>query len=658
MNKLPHCARSSTHSFASCFRIRERKGYGERNKRGDILSDDHFPSFLERNFVERYDMVEVIYEVINPIDLYFLSEFLEGIRSNLAGIADKFIQDQSSSEAIDVPYAQQIIALRRLNWLKPFFLNKIQSFQKKLEDPKDTLRASAENPMLQQCIENAKKLDWASWPLIMDLLDKNPNLVDKRGLNVRSKFHDEVTEDICYGICSTLFCPCNDSIWCDLASKLTHELCYGIARHAWDHDKINSSTNLCEALIQKALEASNAIRSQEIEKLKFDTKAWMRYALNNRGGISKEPRGTKCVMTLADDCKWPEKRLPKPVILRGNSAVEQMGISKIVHKPWYLVRQIIFLVDTFAKKYLADDKSYSLEILCQKLGVSSEFTSLFLKRDIELDFESSIFFGKEFLSIYSVGNRINPISIRERAIAKRIAAGKKQRKASATAGVTRTPVRKLLFWDVLVKGLQKLGWNIDRGNRSNDWYVLPPGVARGKGFKNRVDFFDSAPLVIKCLKSDPRYCNQPAIKTIMEQYGKCQIEFEMMKSQRSKELKKLPNKEIVDLLVKKTNMAPPTTKIANGDVQKYILSTVKVVFHTQQLGLLLCVIDGAVVVNSVKNQAYKVQIKSGDKIVSVGDHCTRNKSLAEVCGVVRSLGRPLTIIFERKVLSPNAFNRA
>ena len=107
-------------------RIRERKGYGETYKRGKVRSDDHYATFLDRNFVERYDMVEVIFEVEEPVDLYLLSEFLEKIRSNLAEIVDTFVRElQTSSEGINIPFAQQMIALRRLNWLKPFFQKKI-----------------------------------------------------------------------------------------------------------------------------------------------------------------------------------------------------------------------------------------------------------------------------------------------------------------------------------------------------------------------------------------------------------------------------------------------------------------------------------------------------------------------------------------------------
>ena len=598
-------------------------------------------------------MVEVIYEVYSAMDLYLLSEFLEKIRCSLARIIDEFIQQlQSSSEGVRVPYAQQIIALRRLNWLKPFFLKKIESLRKKVSSSADTNSpvTAFYTSMLQQCAVNAKCLDWASWPILMDMLEKHPNLTDGRGINVRTKFPEEVTEDICYGISSSLLCPCNESIWCGVACTLIHDLCYIIARDQWDNSKINQQTNLAESVIQKAVQASEAITDpKSFSILSFDTNIWKRYALCNRGGISKEPRGTKCVMILPDDCQGPQKRFPAPFILPGNSA-DQTHILKSIHKSWYLVRQILVVVDAFAKKYLVDDKSYSFEILREKLGVTLESTSLFLKEKVELDLESCLFYGKDFESIYSRGNNINPCKQRSSRKRSMTSAFKTKTKKPRTLS---TPVKKLLFWDVLIKRLQELGWNIERGNRPGDWYLLPPGVVRGRGFKPRVDFFDSAPLVINCLKTDTRYCNLPEIKSIMAEYRECQVRYEEMKASKSIKLKTLSNIEIVEYLrgdagaSTTTGIELDTTKATK---QNNGIIAVKVVFRTEQLGILLHVADGQVFIKGVKNQDVETQINAGDAIIAVGDRSTRNKSLAEVCELVRESTRPLTITFERKVM--------
>merc|ERR1711935_202524 len=183
---------------------------------------------------------------------------------------------------------------------------------------------------------------------------------------------------------------------------------------------------------------------------------------------------------------------------------------------------------------------------------------------------------------------------------------------------------------ILIDRLKELGWNVDRGNRPNDWYLLPPGVSRGKGFKNRIDFFDSAPLVINCLKTDTRYCNQPAIKSIMKEYLMCQIEFDKMKSVKSRALKTLSSKEIVEHLKKSVNESSTTA----DTTQNNGVTSLKAVFRSERLGLLLHTIDGQVVVKGVPNLDFIKQISSGDMMVAVGDSCTRIKSLADACALI------------------------
>ena len=138
----------------------------------------------------------------------------------------------------------------------------------------------------------------------------------------------------------------------------------------------------------------------------------------------------------------------------------------------------------------------------------------------------------------------------------------------------------------------------------------------------------------------------------MEEYGKCQAEFDKMKSLKSKELKTLSNKEIVESLRKKANATAQESENAEGILRNNQVATVKVVFHSERLGLLLYIADGQVVVKGIKNLDFEKQINSGDVMVAVGNFSTRNKSLADVCELVTRLGRPLTITFERKFKPP------
>ena len=501
-------------------------------------------------------MVEVLYEMESEMDLYLLSEFLESIRSELARIMDTFVTElQSSLEGVHVPPAQQMIALRRLNWLKPYFLKIIESFEKSSKSYADYHLTS----VLQQCAVNARSLDWASWPIFMDLLDKHPNLLDNKGINVRSKFRQEVTEEICYGVSSKLFCPCNEAVWCGVATSLIHDLCFAIARDRWDHGRNHGRTEpskkLSEVLMQKAVQASNAVQNPEnLAVLEFDTDIWKRYSLNNRAEISNQPRGTKCVMTLADDITLPGDTLPAPTVLKEDSASAQKHIFGMIHKPWYLIRQILFVVDTFAKCYLMETESaYSFETMCEKLGLSSEIASRFLRHEVELNPNSSFYYGKNFKSVYSKGNKLPGVSGPKTPKAER----KRGNNVAASKTVKKSVPNKFLFWAIVMEGLKELGWKVESGGRSCDSWYLPPGVERGnEKFRRRLDYFDSALRVINVIESDPRYCNQPAIKAILMDYQKCKIAYERMKSSQRKVLNTLSNKEKVDSLRKLTGGSP------------------------------------------------------------------------------------------------------
>lgn len=65
--------------------------------------------------------------------------------------------------------------------------------------------------------------------------------------------------------------------------------------------------------------------------------------------------------------------------------------------------------------------------------------------------------------------------------------------------------RKTMFQQYLIPLMEANGWIVERKSRSNkpghiDWYFFPPGVVRGRGFKMRVDFWDSVPLLMAALE--------------------------------------------------------------------------------------------------------------------------------------------------------------
>merc|ERR1719174_46318 len=54
-------------------------------------------------------------------------------------------------------------------------------------------------------------------------------------------------------------------------------------------------------------------------------------------------------------------------------------------------------------------------------------------------------------------------------------------------------------WDGFWQQLRAKGWRVERGPRGDPYY-FPPGVARGSGKRNRVDYFDSKLQVLRSLR--------------------------------------------------------------------------------------------------------------------------------------------------------------
>mmetsp|Transcript_2132 Transcript_2132/g.3842 ORF Transcript_2132/g.3842 Transcript_2132/m.3842 type:complete len:568 (+) Transcript_2132:291-1994(+) len=454
--------------------IRERKGYGKRSR--NIPSDDHFPTFLERQFAERFNMVEEIYLLEHFRDIQELVMSLEDIRFQLAGVVDSFVENvKSSSPNMEGPLARQIIALRRLNWLKPSLLTKIQSF-------------GFDDPMVRQCREEVSKLDWASWPELIDMLEQNHTLVDGMGFNVREKFRAEVTEEICYGINRYLVFPCSSDTWCGMAAGLIEDLCSAVAKEHWDYSKDGPSSMLCKVLMQKAMEANDAIYSpmtqESLEKLSFSPNCWKRYCLTNRQVIKNAPDGTKCVLAVVGSTSYPE-----PVVL--DELTDIANLSSRLHKKWYLCRQVIYIVNVFAHGYLSyQDREYFLQNLCSNLDIPLETVLDFLKESIALETgNDTVFYGDDFKH-YVAGNQL------------------KLAKVSC-----RTSVKKLVFRNVVWQVLEKQGWTLDRSDE-NAFYFCPPGVHGSQGFR-RTDN------VVAFLGRDEKYCTQAEILSAMEEYQKC-----------------------------------------------------------------------------------------------------------------------------------------
>ena len=168
--------------------------------------------------------------------------------------------------------------------------------------------------------------------------------------------------------------------------------------------------------------------------------------------------------------------------------------------------------------------------------------------------------------------------------------------------------------------------------------------------------YNSAVLVIKCLKTDKRYCNLPEIKSILLEYVECQTKYEKMKAARDKFIKNSPA-NIVDFL--KESLSGATHPVEKASPQQNHISMetetggclrIKdVVFNKSKLGLMLIKEGSKVVVKDISNDEYKDRIHPGYVLVSVGDENVRNNSLLNVVELLATPERPLNVKFEHSV---------
>ena len=432
--------------------VRERKGYGKRDT--NHLSDDHFPTYMEREFAERYNMIEEMYDIETGMELYDFTYFLLNIRCGLGDILDKFVEHlKASTQTIDtIPYAVQISALRRLDFLKPYLLRKIENMEQYSLCPQ---------AVFQQCRENVAKFEWNSWPVLIDLLETKRDLVDPKGHNMRDKLRAEITVEICYHVSNDLVFPCNEDTWCGLAATLTQDLCVLIAKKEWDYSGNEGPNRLGELIMQRASAAAAKIHSPESpDRLLLSRDCWKRYSLENRAAIKDDAEevyegekkvtrrtinGTKCLLVFPAYAEVPEEFPPEPVLVNESTLVDPL-VSKL-HKNWYLSRQIIYIVRALVDKYLSEDTSYSFERLCEMVGITTKDAKHYLLlEDIGIEkSENNIFYGKHY-KLYQRGNKL------------RI---KQARPVSSTPRERLPTVHRAVFWNIVWPRLTSLGWTLE-----------------------------------------------------------------------------------------------------------------------------------------------------------------------------------------------------
>lgn len=463
-------------NYASIYETtRERQGYGLKNINGKTQGDQHLPSRLARNLIERRDLVADIKET-SLTSFYMLLEFCHAISQKLHVLMEEFLaaESRASPSFVSPLSSLQLVAVRRLCWLSTVF-------QQRYEELKvgHTTAYNGQSPipcMLAQCQTWISELSWKRWASVFQVIDQRPKLQDKNGRVLLEELEFEAVEEISH--CTGLVMPMQLSRWCPLAIQLTTGLCKVAARTLWlnAEKKGLASTFLCHAIGYGKI----VDNPPNLGWLSFATDfqdPFVAYqAQESRVGANKPPV-LVVLKQNTDASSAPATHLEATAMAMGTQNV-------IIHKSWYKYRQILFLVHTIAKYALAGEPTYSWDNLVSTVGLDLNIAAVARSQPISPPSEEA-------------NQQSTPRRRRKRENSS--AQGTKPRRSAEPGSSS----RGMFFWQIVWPCLRdKLGWRLEKGNRAQDFYALPRGVSRGCGAKPRVDFFDSVPLS-KCMVSFP-----------------------------------------------------------------------------------------------------------------------------------------------------------
>jgi hypothetical protein len=494
--------------------VRERKGYALSNLDGSKKSDDHLGTFLKRNFEERTAIKDIV-AALSLMNLYLMIDWLEPFHAKLAQLVDDFIPRAKTTKRGDspetCPLAQQFVSLRRLSWISKLL-------QQQLDSLEETITSKEGRAIFDQSSQSLCTLKWTSWQELISVLEQFPDTKDSNGKNIKEVFVAEIVEETCYEVKKRIVEPMEESLWCEVSMRLVTSLCIATAKAFWK-DGGADQESLFRKFMQIGERAKFDIRGGSDARglaffPKFEGSAGLKdKAFPRRSGTAGEVM-TKLAKADNPDCVKASPELSDE-LLAIPIPIENVTEPKI-QETWYLCWQVIHVIDSFAQRYLRESP-YSLEKLCSALHVDANTISAAIR---------SITYGRQ------PSHRKNS----KRKAPSRDPGGpkKKSRKKEAKTGQRGPSESKAFMWPIIWECLtRKCGWHLENGNRPNDFYAHPPGISRGRGFKNRIDYFDSAKHLMAQVRSNPKWCNLPAVKEAVKEYDSCNSLYQEIKGSKS-----------------------------------------------------------------------------------------------------------------------------
>mmetsp|Transcript_32065 Transcript_32065/g.78101 ORF Transcript_32065/g.78101 Transcript_32065/m.78101 type:complete len:819 (-) Transcript_32065:233-2689(-) len=538
--------------------IRERRGYGRNNLLDLTKNDDHLATRFLRNFGERLRICQHHVEGMGIWSLYNTCDFIYSIFSELILLVDAFL---STGDAVLTVH--QVIALRRIQWLAPFLSEQLDRIDDYLDKnrPDQTYKNQVLVAQCEKWIEDIES--WNKWTALFEKIDSEPLLKD----TTNTKFAvlgEEIVEEICFGLRSKIVFPMDESTWCGVACSLIDRLCVTIARHECAEGNGNRDKKLAAAFLDAACVAANSILDEtNRDDLAFDSTDILRRYVLEKARLAKKLRSeTKIYLVRVDEESLRPGHLP----------VDKSSNEIQFHKQWYLCRQVVFIVNAFAERYMSDEGGKLLkEHICERFNITTDAQKHLLDHDIKvieeeehyylfkppeskdcreerIEDENSSFWDSEIWNeaaqVDANAKRLIEQQTGQLGKTRKI---KRSKRKGGTGSSGRSCSGSLLFWALVHPVLEKCGWETEKGNRpqgtycrldfrdffcSNrtiasaltllllylDFHLLPFGIRRGQGYQNRIDYFDSVPTCLHALEYDKRWKDIPEVKSIVERY--------------------------------------------------------------------------------------------------------------------------------------------
>jgi hypothetical protein len=406
-------------------KVREKRGYGLRNIREGVRSNSSDSDRLQRGIADRYDVEVAIDSTDSIARLRYLLHFIEtSIWLPIIGRIDALRQAYHGGTTPALLSPAQWVATRRIYWIAEKVLHKVERMKGTVTDR--SVFGLYEWKIKEQLRANKARFATSVQPA----LNLESVILDK---GVALALEYEQIEEICYGVRGQLHMVKDDSVYCEIANSLIDKLC----RHTASLRSVELVGN--ENAVQKALahfyDAAREAKGEIIECIKKCEFARLQFTCGVLNQSSLKGN-TECILAKVRTSYGvflQNSTLPKGIVaaLREKLHYEEMNmlaglpvhdtsiasaisnrlvmkrcegltefgdlndlasvpadVSRInlpsdINGDWYVLTQVVWIVDVFASHYLKGSL-YSIGELAKVLDVNTNHAKFVVERGLRI----------------------------------------------------------------------------------------------------------------------------------------------------------------------------------------------------------------------------------------------------------------------------------